>query len=173
MRRVTLMVILVLSVMGLTAQSALAANVHLKNKPAVHFIDHGLYLEVTGALTGLGNGDIVVTLTATGNPTATCTNPAGQTKPPGQNPASITVTGAQAIPAGSIINGNVGFDVSTAAPQSPVPGAPACPNSSWTEDITAVAWTSGTITVYQPCTDTSPPINCTVVFMQTFYAPLP
>jgi hypothetical protein len=167
MKRIVL-AILMCSMVVMMAPRALAANVHLKAKPPLTFTDQGLTLNATGALTGLGNGDIVVALTATGQPTATCTNPAGATKPPGQNPASVTLTGAQAIPGSSIKNGNVGFNVSTGGPPSPVPGAPDCPNSSWTEDITDVAFSSATLTVYQPCTDTSPPIDCTVVFTRAF-----
>ncbi|HEX6615868.1 MAG TPA: hypothetical protein VF046_06140 [Gemmatimonadales bacterium] len=136
-----------------------AASVHLKGgahaKPT--FYDLGLTLRTTGALSGLGNGDITVELTATGNPTATCGNPGTNTfQAPGRNPAAITLTGVQPIPAGSIINGNVSFDVTTAAPVSPVPGAPECPNSSWEEIITNVAFTSATITVRQPSSVASP-----------------
>jgi hypothetical protein len=163
MKRIVLAV-LMCSMVAVMAPHAMAASVHLKSKPALKLTDQGITLNATGALTGLGNGDIVVTLTATGQPTSTCTNPAGATQPPGQNPAEVTLTGAQAIPGSSIKNGNVAFNVSTSAPESPIPGAPDCPNSGWTEDITDVAFTSAMLTVYQPCTDTSPPIDCTVVF---------
>jgi hypothetical protein len=145
-----------------------ASSVHFKSKPPVTFTDQGLFLTASGAITGLGNGDVVVTLTATGQPVATCTNPAGGTQPPGQNPAQITLTGAQAIPSGQIKNGNLSFNVSTAQPVTPVPGAPDCPNPNWREDITDVIFTTATITVYQPCTDTIPPISCTIVLQQTF-----
>lgn len=142
-----------------THEGISAASVHLKGgahaKPT--FYDLVLRLEATGALSGLGNGDITVELSATGNPTATCGNPGTNTwQAPGRNPAAITLTGVQPIPAGSIINGNVSFDVTTAAPASPVPGAPECPNSSWTELITDVAFTSATITVRQPSSVANP-----------------
>jgi hypothetical protein len=132
-----------------------AASVHLKGganaKPS--FTDNGLTLSSSGELSGLGGGDITVELTAQGNPTATCTNPAGATQPPGQNPAQVTLTGVQQIPAGSIKNGNVPFSVVTQAPTSPIPGAPGCPNPQWTETITDVAFTSATIVVRQPSTE--------------------
>jgi hypothetical protein len=160
------------AVMCLAGATALASSVHLKppnSNPT--FIDQGLTLDAIGALAGLGSGDVVVSLTATANPTATCTNPgSGATQPPGQNPASVTVTGSEAIPADEIKNGNVSFDVTTKAPTSPIPGAPGCPNSSWTETITDLAFTSATITVQQGgvteltvnCTFATPTTNGTV-----------
>ena len=160
-------------ILALTASTAFAASPHFKNRPALDFIDNGTSLSATGAITGLGGGDVVITVSGTGTPTATCTNPAGATQPAGQNPVDVTLTGAQAIPDGQIKNGNLAFNVSTGSPVSPVPGAPDCPNPNWTETITDVAFNSATITVYQPCTDTTQPINCTIVLQQTFTAPLP
>jgi hypothetical protein len=46
------------------------------------------------------------------------------------------VTGSEAIPAEAINNGTTPFDVTTEPPTSPIPGAPDCPNTSWTENIT-------------------------------------
>jgi hypothetical protein len=131
-----------------------AASAHLKGGPNAEptFSDAGLFLRTSGELSGLGNGDITVELTATGNPTAICRNQGG-TAAPGQNPAEVTLTGVQEIPQGSVKNGTVAFNVATAAPQSPVPGAPACPNANWTETITDVAFTSATIVVRQPSTE--------------------
>lgn len=147
---------------ALVAGAALAASVHMKpphSNPA--YFDHDVTLSTAGSLSGLGNVDLVVTLSATGNPVATCTNPgSGGTQPPGRNPAQVTLTGTQAIPAGSIINGTISFGLETSRPASPIPGAPGCPNSSWTETITDVAFTSATVTVQQPAGTSVLTANC-------------
>jgi hypothetical protein len=149
----------------LGATTGYAASVHLKGganaEPA--FTDNGLTLEAAGALAGLGNGDVLVSLTATGLPTADCVNPGtGEHRPPGQNPAEVTLTGVQRIPESEIKNGTTPFDVETQAPVSPVPGAPECPNRNWIENITDVAFTSATITVEQPEGTLVLTVTCTI-----------
>jgi len=174
MRRTGLGTVIVMLVSVLVVTSAaLASSVHLKGGPKAKpaFSDNGLTLSTSSALAGLGNTDVVVRLSATGNPTATCTNPSGQNQPPGQNPAPVTLTGSESIPASETKNGNVSFNVTTSAPTSPVSGAPDCPNVQWTEDITDVAFTSATISIEQPpgtvvltvvCAFTTPTENGTV-----------
>ena len=166
MRR-TIVSLLVPFLLVLTAGSALAANPHFKSRPPVAFTDNGLTLTSTGAITGLGNGDIVVTLTATGTPSATCTNKGGN-QAPGQNPAEVTLTGVDFIPSGEIKNGNVAFSATTGAPDQPTAAEAGCPSANWTAEITDVEFTSATITVYQPCTDTTAPISCSIVLQRSF-----
>ena len=151
-QRIAMAVLSPLLMLSLAVSGASASSVHLKNDVPLTFTDQGLHLNTSGALAGLGQQDVRVTLTATGNPTATCTNPSGKNQPPGQNPAPVTVAGSQTISQTEIKNGNTTFNVTTAQPTSPIPGAPDCPNRQWTETLTDVAFTSATITVQQPAT---------------------
>lgn len=135
----------------LLGAAAYAQNVHLKPPNSTpSFLDNGLTLNAAAALAGLGMEDLVVELFAAADVTAVCTNPSGQNKPPGQNPAPVTVGGQEAIPASSIKNGNTTFSVSTTAPTSPIPGAPGCPNTGWTESITDLRFTLALLEVEQP-----------------------
>jgi len=140
------------------------SSVHLKGGSHAEpgFTDNGLTLTGAGELAGLGNGDVLVTLAAIANPTGTCGNPGTNTwQAPGQNPAPVQVTGSEAIPDSEIKNGNTPFTVTTNAPESPIPGAPDCPNPQWTELITDMAFTSLTITVEQPIGTTVLTVSCT------------
>ena len=129
--------------------AASAGNPHLKNPNPLLFTDNGLTLTATVSYAGLGNFDTVQTVNATAQPTASCTNPAGATQPPGHNPASVNVTGSTAVPASDIKNGNVTITTTTDPPVTPIAGAPDCPNPQWTENITDMAFTSATITLSQ------------------------
>ena len=142
--------------------TTLAQNVHLKGgaNAEPNFVDQGLTLNAAASLAGLGNEDLLVTLTATADATSTCTNQGGN-QAPGQNPAEVTVSGSQSIPAAQIKNGNVAFNVTTVAPVSPIPGAPGCPNANWTQTITDLSFTSATITVEQPAGTVVLTVVCT------------
>jgi hypothetical protein len=126
---------------------AAADSPHFKQGSPGAVTDNGLTFSQKASVSGLGNGDIVVTLSITNvQPTARCINPAGQTKVPGQNPALTTAIGGVAIPGADIKNGNLTITVNTAAPSpNPIPGAPDCPNGSWTEPITDMSLTSSSV----------------------------
>lgn len=130
--------------------SASAASVHLKGgkNAAPAFTDDGVTLSAAGALSGLGNGDVLVTMEADADVVSTCTNQGGNAAP-GQNPAPLTVAGSQAIPQDELKNGTTPFSVVTEAPELVIPGAPDCPNSNWTETIDDLAFTAAVITVEQ------------------------
>ena len=150
LRLVAIATVLVAALAFVVAASA--GNAHLRNnvRPNPAFVDNGLTLTATAAYAGLGNFDTLQNLSATANPTAECVNPGtGEHRPAGQNPASATVTGSTAVPAGDIKNGNVTISTTTTAPVSPIPGAPDCPNPNWVENITGMAFTSATITLFQ------------------------
>jgi hypothetical protein len=145
------------------AAGVYAASVHLKGgrnaEPAFH--DGGISLQATGALSGLGNENVVITIDAMANVTATCANFGGH-QAPGQNPAPISVSGSVSIPAPEIKNGNTPFSVVTVEPDPVIPGAPDCPNPNWTEMIDDLSFTAATITVQQPAGHTVLVVSCTI-----------
>jgi hypothetical protein len=131
--------------------AAYAASIHLKGAPT--FVDNGLSLTAMGTVAGLGSSSTgpTVFLNATANAAATCTNPSGANKPPGHNPAPVSVSGSVTINPGTIDhNGNAPFSVTTNPPSPTVnPDSQdfACPGSNWTETITDLAFTTADIIV--------------------------
>jgi hypothetical protein len=162
-RRTLTVALAATAALALAASAATASSVHLKGgrnaEPA--FLDGGLTLTASGELAGLGNADVLVTLTAEADVTSTCTNQGGN-QAPGQNPAPITATGSQAIPAAEIKNGTTPFSVVTVAPDPIIPGAPDCPNTNWTEAIEDLAFTAAVITVEQPTGTTVLTVTCAI-----------
>jgi hypothetical protein len=146
MRHITTKVFFVLAVLTMVGGIVWAASPHYKKGPTV--VDNGFTATATGSITGLGNGDVIVTLSfpqATG--TTTCTNPGGNTAP-GQNPAVPAAT------SGSVLiedpkNGNLSFTVTTTPPPNPTPQAAGCPNGQWTAAFDNITFGTGTLTVAQ------------------------
>ncbi len=150
------------------AEGVFAGKVHFNKSSPPTFTKSPTPLQLTaaGTIYGLGNGDVLVTLDASGTANLLCTNPGGSSKVPGQNP-NFTASGSGSIPASDVKNGHASFSVTTRLPTSPVAGAPDCPNSGWTETITSITWTSARIRVYQPCAGPLP-TGCPLVLDQTF-----
>lgn len=160
MRKLFIVIVSVLVSFGLAS----AASVHLKggrNAEPV-FVDTGLTLVATGELSGLGNGDVVVSMSAVAEVYSTCTNYGGN-QAPGQNPADITVAGSVAIPQEEVKNGNTPFAVETFPPfPIIIEGAPDCPNPNWTETIEDLLFKSVEITVEQPEGNLVLTVSCTI-----------
>ena len=149
LRRIFFILTVPLAAVITFAAPALAGNTQLKGNHPLSFTDNGLTLTSTVSYAGLGNFDTLQIVTATGNVTAACTNPAGATQPPGQNLAPVTLTGSAAGTRFDIKNGNLTISTVTGAPPTPIPGAPDCPSRTWTENITDVAFTSATIQLFE------------------------
>ncbi len=143
MFRLAVAVAAVATVLALVGVAS-ADSPHFKHGSPSAVTDNGLTFSQTASVSGLGNGDIVVTLSITNvQPSATCTNPGDQSKVPGQNPALTTAIGGVAVPGADIKNGTLTITVNTAEPSpNPIPGAPDCPNKGWTETITDMSLTA-------------------------------
>jgi hypothetical protein len=102
-------------------------------------------LIASGFVVRLGPTDVIVDLEASGQPAVTCTNQ-GSNPAPGQNPPSISASGAQALQERTK-NGKAPFDVEVSPPET-VPGLQGgCPNNNWTAHIDFVFWDHATLTV--------------------------
>jgi hypothetical protein len=129
-----------------TASVAFAANVHFKRDP--RFTDQGQTLSSTISLTGLGNGDVTITLDVTGGATYTLYNPAGGFVP-GQNKIPISSSTTVTVPSSQVKNGNLTVTLSTTAPVAPPAKDLGAPNNNWTAEIDDVSFDTATITVVQ------------------------
>jgi hypothetical protein len=139
MRRILLLVVVAIAAMALTASAASAASPHFKKGgEPVCTISGGTASKSTtcsASLSGLGGGDLVINLTASGSAVYQCQNGGGNTAP-GQNKVLVgPVTAPTTIPADQIKNGNVSFTTNPVVLTAPstVTGAQAgCPNPNWT-----------------------------------------
>ena len=154
MRRLRVRPFAVIAIISLMAVVAIAA-VNIKRTT---FTDNGTTLTTCATLTGLGNQDVTITVTAQGIASTVCTNRGGN-NPPGQQ-VPVSPLGSVTIPATEIKNGNVHFCVTTVAPRVTAAQA-GCP-SPFTATVTDVQFTSATVTAKQ---------SGQVVLQQTFSVP--
>lgn len=146
MKRITITLLTLLAVASISTLVVWADNPKYRKGPSV--VDNGFTATGTGTLTGLGNGDVIITLSflnATG--TTTCTNPGGN-EAAGQNPATPAAT------SGSLFidnpkNGTLSFTVTTVPPPNPTPQAAGCPNGQWTAAFNNITFGTGTLTIKQ------------------------
>lgn len=146
MKRITITLLTLLAVASISTLVVWADNPHYRRGPSV--VDNGLTATATGSITGLGNGDVIVTLSfpnATG--TTTCSNKGGN-QAPGQNPATPAATSGSAF-IDDPKNGNLSFTVTTAPPPNPTPQAAGCPNGNWTAAFDNITFGNGTLTIQQ------------------------
>ena len=132
----------------LFASSAIASSVHFKAKSGPTLRDNGLTATVQSCLAGLGNGDVIVTVSARGQGITRCRNQGGN-EAPGQNKVPLLLTGSQTISATEIKNGTVCFSVTTAGPGEPTAAEAGCPNNTWDSYFVDVVFTGYTVTVVQ------------------------
>ena len=146
MRRTTISFATLLALISTAFVVAWAASPHYKKGPSV--VDNGLTATATGSLAGLGNGNVIVTLSfpnATG--TTTCSNKGGA-QAPGQNPAApAAASGSKLVT--DVKNGTLSFVVTTLPPANPSWEAAGCPNNNWSAAFDNITFGAGTITIQQ------------------------
>jgi len=134
---------------GILTSVVLGQNAHYKAKGGPNCVDNGLTATCTGTVTGLGNFNVEVTLSASASGPTVCTNPGGN-EAAGQNPANnVPVSGSLVIPADSIKNGNLSFSVATAPPPNPTSAQAGCPNGNWTARYSDLSFTNGKLIIFQ------------------------
>jgi hypothetical protein len=147
MKRIAFTFLAVMALASTAIVAVWAASPHYKRGPSV--VDNGATATATGTIAGLGNGNVIVTLSfpnATG--TTTCSNPGNGNQANGQNPATPAATsGSQLIT--KVKNGSVSFAVTTDPPPNPTPEAAGCPNGQWTAAFDNITFGAGTLVVQQ------------------------
>jgi len=106
----------------------------------------------TGQVAGLGNFDVVVSISFTASQGQLCTNQGGNTAP-GRNPATGTGGASIGIPGSEIKNGTLTVpSISATAVITASSAAEAgCPNSNWSVSLTGpVTISGGTYTFESP-----------------------
>ena len=156
MRR-SLCALAVLLALAMTAAVAQAASPHFKKggTPTCRISGTGTSSTSTvcsGALAGLGGGDVTINTTVSGSAVYQCQNPGGNLSP-GQNRVLVgPATTPTMISGDEIKNGNLAFTTNAAtlsAPSTVSGSAAGCPNPQWTGVNPQLELTSIELTIAQ------------------------
>ena len=141
-------------VIGITGAVVLAASPHYKKGGQPVCTASGATVTCsTGQVAGLGNFDVVVSISFTATQGQLCHNPGNANVVAGQNPATGTGGAAVSIPAGDIKNGTLTVpSISATATITASSAADAgCPNPNWTVTLGGpITVTGGTYTFESP-----------------------
>jgi hypothetical protein len=155
MRKIAIWGVLALMVLAIAAVPALAANPQFgPGKRAATFTDNGQTLTVSGTLSGLGQEQFQVTVTANATATTFCYNPSDpdQSHPvPGQTLTNQPVSGSTGVVTPDK-NGNYKLNLTTTAPTvtAAQAGCPGGPNTDWTASIGDVTFSNVRVFLEQP-----------------------
>ncbi|SRR5712691_6993089 len=140
MRHKSILFVLLVFAIGVTASVALGASPHFKKggTPRCTISGSGTNntsTTCTGTIAGLGGGDVTINVTVAGFAVYQCQNGGGNTAP-GQNRVQVgPSTTPTNIDSGAIKNGNLTFTTNPAllSAANTVSGSAAgCPNANWT-----------------------------------------
>jgi len=159
MRRL-LVLMAALAVAGaLSASAAFADSPHFKKGGSptcsINFNDalNSASTTCSGVMAGLGNADVLITISTSGTAVYQCKN-AGGNVAPGQNKVLVgPATASELIPSGEVKNGNLAFTsaASVLTASATVSAAVAgCPNNNWTGVNPVLTVTSISLTIEQP-----------------------
>ena len=146
---------LAVSALLLMASVASAASPHFKRNGEPSCTISGTTTKstsCTASLAGLGNDDVVVTLTTSGSAVYQCRNNGGQIAP-GQNKVLIGPSVTPAFfDADELKNGNLSFTISNTltAPTTVSAADAGCPGAQWTGVNPVVTLTSISLVIEQP-----------------------
>jgi len=106
----------------------------------------------SGAVTGLGNEDIRITVSFGATADTFCHNPGNSLIVPGQNPTGVVASASITISGDQVKNGNVTIPAISATAIVPVPSAAGagCPNGNWTVTLGPVVYGPGSYVFEQP-----------------------
>ncbi|MGN6431614.1 MAG: hypothetical protein ACTHNB_12930 [Gaiellaceae bacterium] len=172
---------LAVALFGALSAAALATSPHFKKggEPVCNVSGAGTNSSSTtcsASLSGLGGGDLTISVTVSGSAVYQCQNGGGNTAP-GQNRVMVgPSTTPTTIPGSAVKNGNVSFTTNPAvlsAPATVSGSAAGCPNAHWTGVNPALTTTNITMSIAQggvtlfTCTASNPeglsgtvPLSC-------------